>query len=1689
MKKFLGVLILIIAMQVAKSQCTAFLGPDKQYMPCSNPFALNTDSIFQEPATTTFQQQQLPAFDTIFGVGGTIDTLIPLTIKVMYTATRTDGCTDVCIVGVAIRRWPIPELGPDTCINLGFQQETMDINARFINKITFISGYNHHTWSTPTPQDVDTGFYWVKVVTHDGCSDVLNICVRCAVKRDTVVKMCEGDKYNLTSLFVKSGYTNLWKTLRFVQGDTINTANAAAVDTGRYMLLSSKPGRCTDTMMVKVQFLPRLNLGPDRSAVKCFGSTLDATREFLLTGLSTQWNIPDATKANIGNHRLIATNSYGCKDTAFIEIRDTTKPEIGPDQFEFICPTDNPINLNSNFILNNLFPEWNTPNPTAVQAAGTYQLIAQNEFGCKDSANFTIFHFEKPDFLRDTTITLCFGHTKDLNTIYTIPNGYSFVDWSTATPSTAGAGQHIITVSDNNQGCNFTAVVTVKVQPNDAGQLAICHYTQSTTGGTFTTNHFRTINVDKRGHIWAGSENGGLYRFTPLNGTACGGTWQKNIPTSGITAGINRYKDIQISNIIGDTSIWAASQGHSHPQDITGGIDHVTDLNAPIQHYGSVNVPMSTQLGSRNVNSLTIGNSGKIYAALGQSIQNDTSANGGGTFIILEGGFYHNDLTNLASDFTKFLPNQPLDDIRITSTGKRGDNKIWFNVDKSCDPIGGCSNPYILEILDSTNLVTNIWNEFNSVIPTARPGLLVTAIFTASDGRTYVGMNDSVGIAVLEPEEPGTTPNWTLVNTDNSPLPYNARINFNAISEVNGEIWFGTSRGLLVYNGVGPLTECASYTLYTTANGLPSNNITDVVFDTNTFDVWLTTDNGIVKIIVDPRILGTVYNVSAGRYDALQPELTKIPLKDALVKLIQTSGPNNGFLIESKVTDSTGYFEFSQVKPFTSYKVEVDYVGKYQYNYRFSNLKYNSIIGDILIPDSLSIEMDTLKLKMEKHKFPFEIFVQKYDTLFFITELLRTAEGYVLDKYKEPFIYLDTSVVTSNHLKRVENIANYYMNLATVYTMGLAASELKLKQYESFVDAIEALVETGKTIAELTKLLKPANPFAGTATGTFATDEEDEEEPETPIKDFIKSIAGIVGEKMKTALITKIENIKIDGVDSIELKKAIKEFTPYLSQGIDLIASVITEGAKDVVLDKIKETIKKGFLIFFTKLDYTNYCQELHQNLIPNVAQYATMLNSDLSYANTFKLIQDTLTITPEKSLNKQVIDTLAFFNKQIDELKENSETAELISGGIKATAEIATIAAPIIGAAVGSAAGGIGAFPGLIVGFEVGQKIAKVLKGLEALVGGFKTYELFNAAYTGFNGNKVIRKISRYVVPTSGFTSSSISYSADQQMFTTASLDSLVAKKNRYNQRVSELNSIISLPYDSATYYSKFLQYKTADSAYRSEITNTRDLILPKANNAITNIAAFENKYTNTFQNLVDAQYNNQFSFGLLQLAYQLNPYNDTLKRSIDTVKNRTISSTNAATSGLEELVDLINTNNIPAPAYLIQTGYNLQFNNRPNSNGTITYTLKNVGNVAQTNVTAQITQPTGGFAITSSPLLNFGTVAPGQSIQLVYQFTAPNVDTSGNYQIIINAGNGQFNNLSGTLVTLLSTQVTSKANGFWSNPATWSTNRVPNTNSNVIVKHNVEVDVITAITKSIKVMAPGTLKVKAGMKFSVRK
>jgi hypothetical protein len=153
---------------------------------------------------------------------------------------------------------------------------------------------------------------------------------------------------------------------------------------------------------VTINFTPRPNLGADKTVSACSGNPVNLTTQFVTAGLTTNWTLggnsvttPAAVFA-AGLYQLIAVNTSGCADTATVNVTVNPKPNLGADKSFAKC-TDSTFNLTTVFTTAGLTTNWtiggNTvANPAAVTAAGTYQLIATNNFSCTDTALVTIIN-------------------------------------------------------------------------------------------------------------------------------------------------------------------------------------------------------------------------------------------------------------------------------------------------------------------------------------------------------------------------------------------------------------------------------------------------------------------------------------------------------------------------------------------------------------------------------------------------------------------------------------------------------------------------------------------------------------------------------------------------------------------------------------------------------------------------------------------------------------------------------------------------------------------------------------------------------------------------------------------------------------------------------------------------------------------------------------------------------------------------------------------------------------------------------------------------------------------------------------------------------------------------------------------------------------------------------------------------
>ena len=120
MKNIFIFILLFIFGQIAHSQCTRFLGSDKTI--CVGNTPVNYNDLYNTNAS--FTATVLTPTDTIFGMGGNVDTVLRWVSKTKLVATLPNRCKDSSILRVRIRVYPIPDFGVGYYYSFGGARRT-----------------------------------------------------------------------------------------------------------------------------------------------------------------------------------------------------------------------------------------------------------------------------------------------------------------------------------------------------------------------------------------------------------------------------------------------------------------------------------------------------------------------------------------------------------------------------------------------------------------------------------------------------------------------------------------------------------------------------------------------------------------------------------------------------------------------------------------------------------------------------------------------------------------------------------------------------------------------------------------------------------------------------------------------------------------------------------------------------------------------------------------------------------------------------------------------------------------------------------------------------------------------------------------------------------------------------------------------------------------------------------------------------------------------------------------------------------------------------------------------------------------------------------------------------------------------------------------------------------------------------
>lgn len=370
--------------------------------------------------------------------------------------------------------------------------------------------------------------------------------------------------------------------------------------------------------------------------------------------------------------------------------------------------------------------------------------------------------------------------------------------------------------------------------------ISSCTFSNSNTpvfthNGT-PVNSFKTLGIGKGGYIYAGTANQGLYKFN-------GKVWSKLSILSN-TSGSNNINDIKTDK---NGGIWIAQYGHTTTQAITGGLNYLPD-STEIGHIQYS--PVSGGLPTRNCRALFIDTSSiqvnpRVWTAHFSHLTAGTTTTGAV-------GLGVNSTSPNFSIITAGI-DISTQSVNVQTIG--GDeNEIWAFAS------GNFGKSQILVYDTKTAIFKKAYDNSSDGFP-ALGNFLARAIYfdkykyfdeTAQEEKTidrrWVGVSNGGVLIFQKPLNQVAEGTWTHVSTTTLPtiFPAGSFINTNSItSDDTGNIYFGTTQGLVVFTG-GDMADSTNYQRFTNLEGLPSNNVLDVIYSKEFSKIIVATTEGII---------------------------------------------------------------------------------------------------------------------------------------------------------------------------------------------------------------------------------------------------------------------------------------------------------------------------------------------------------------------------------------------------------------------------------------------------------------------------------------------------------------------------------------------------------------------------------------------------------------------------------------------------------------------------------------------------------------------------------------------------------------------------------------------------------------------------------------------------------------------------
>lgn len=476
------------------------LGPDQFADRCSGDGPLNLNTVFPTAGTT-------PTW-SFEGANITGAQATAVTIPGIYQLIGSNNgeCNDTALVTLNIST--SPSLGADQNASI-CAGGSADLTALYnTTGLTTAWAFDGIAFGTPTDA-TDPGSYSLVATSMEGCSDeamiTLAVGAQPTLGPDQPLSICAGTSADLTALFNTVGFTPIWRLGGNVIADPINVSDA-----GTYTIEIGSSATCSDEAEVILSIDAVPALGADQTVSVCAGSSVDLTVLFTINGLSAIWffagNAFDTPEAatDPGTYTLVVVNAAGCSDTALVTMNVQDQVLLGADQTLAFCDNTT-ADLTELFDTDGLTTAWTrlgavVADPSAIQAGGTYTLIASAGSSCNDTALVAVETYLAPNLAPDMMASVCDGEGEDLVSYFSL-TGLT-TEWTlsgAAVPNPASAlleGTYRL-IATNLDGCTDTAFVDLDVdEPPSLGPdqtISACANTAVDLTGIYDTGSDATV--------------------------------------------------------------------------------------------------------------------------------------------------------------------------------------------------------------------------------------------------------------------------------------------------------------------------------------------------------------------------------------------------------------------------------------------------------------------------------------------------------------------------------------------------------------------------------------------------------------------------------------------------------------------------------------------------------------------------------------------------------------------------------------------------------------------------------------------------------------------------------------------------------------------------------------------------------------------------------------------------------------------------------------------------------------------------------------------------------------------------------------------------------------------------------------------------------------------------------------------